>query len=506
MKILWKDLYQEAELYKAAIRLYTKPLFSWRKALSTSTDDRTLYDFARKGLKNLGRLHESLLKQQFQFRPGRALHFNFNGRHRTLYIFPWEERLVDLLLYRLLNRRMHKWFSPHAYAYRSGGLFGVDACQSRIGERLVPKDKPYFLIKRDIRDYFNSIRHDVLLQQVAAWVPEEDYLFQLLQQRIGFAYEDRGTVQSAVRGIPFGTAIACWFANLHLTGMDHELAAVPGLHYYRYADDILAAAQSKELALKAEEILGSHFTRLGLESKASHEKNLLFSETRREEAGFTWTDRFKHLGLEFRANGVTGLSRDKFRKIRNLFRYAFRRKKGKFKRMKDPLQKAGLAIQLARETLDDGLRNVAIIDYYLKHVRDEEQIARIDRWLAEEVLSLAFGGGHKKGYFKRLSFKRLRAMGLPSLAHRRRLILHRQIESPFFIWKSYKQQKGFKGTAVRPSGSNREAFSPVPEAAVQENLVGERDRLSMGVMEARIAKAIRSVDEAVPLNPLSQGN
>lgn len=29
----WRDIYREAELYKAAVRVYTKPLFLWRKAL-----------------------------------------------------------------------------------------------------------------------------------------------------------------------------------------------------------------------------------------------------------------------------------------------------------------------------------------------------------------------------------------------------------------------------------------------------------------------------------------
>ena len=42
----WSDVYREAELYKAVVRVYTKPLFQWRKALSTSTDGKTLYDLA----------------------------------------------------------------------------------------------------------------------------------------------------------------------------------------------------------------------------------------------------------------------------------------------------------------------------------------------------------------------------------------------------------------------------------------------------------------------------
>src|SRR5215510_10072910 len=102
-RLRWKDHYREAELYRAALRVYTKPLFHWRKALSTSTDGKTLYDFATRGLRNLDALHASLKNQTFEFRPAVALHYNFNGKHRTLYIEPWEERIVDLLLYRLLQ-------------------------------------------------------------------------------------------------------------------------------------------------------------------------------------------------------------------------------------------------------------------------------------------------------------------------------------------------------------------------------------------------------------------
>ena len=58
---------------------------------------------------------------------------------------------------------------------------------------------------------------------------------------------------------------------------------------------------------------------------------------------------------------------------------------------------------MAAESVGQGVRNVAILDYYLKHVDNEEQLRRLDRWLAEEVLSLVFGG-HRKGHFRRIGF------------------------------------------------------------------------------------------------------
>ncbi len=100
----WRDLYREAALYKAALRVYTKPLFFGRKALSVSTDGKTLYDLAARGLSGLARVHEQSRDERFHFRPSVGLKYNFNGKRRRLYIPPWEERIVDLLIYRLLNQ------------------------------------------------------------------------------------------------------------------------------------------------------------------------------------------------------------------------------------------------------------------------------------------------------------------------------------------------------------------------------------------------------------------
>ena len=71
--ISWRKVYREAELYKAAVRVYTKPLFVWRKALAVSTDGRTLYDLAAKGLKGLHVIHQQLRSERFHFRPAMGL-------------------------------------------------------------------------------------------------------------------------------------------------------------------------------------------------------------------------------------------------------------------------------------------------------------------------------------------------------------------------------------------------------------------------------------------------
>ena len=139
-------------------------------------------------------------------------------------------------------------------------------------------------------------------------------------------------------------------------------------------------------------------------------------------------------------------------------------------------ERAQALVSVAARTVESGVRNVAIIDYYLKHVSNERQLTELDRWLAEEVLSATFGG-HRKGNFARISFAQLRAMGLPSLVHRRRLLLGRRIESAFFIWQTERKARALQGMVARRPRKAATAFSSHPEAAAQR---GPRQRAGFG--------------------------
>ena len=470
----WRDVYSEAELYKAAIRVYTKPLFLWRKALNVSSDGRTLYDLAARGLNGLNTIHEQLRSERFHFRPSVGLKYNFNGKRRTLYIPPWEERIVDLLIYRLLNARLHRWFSASSYAYRDH-TFGLDRCQSRISAVLSSERSPIYVVKRDISDYFASIDHEILLRLIENHIPPDDYLFKLISERIRFDYQDDSGSHRAVIGVPFGSASACVFANLYLTGLDREIQRLSDVHYFRYADDILLCSSNREAALLAEERMHKALDQLRLTTKASHQANLVLTEmAMNSDSHFRRASAFRHLGLRFGCGGSVSLSRDKQRKIQNLFRFAFRRSRRRWKKLSDPHERARTLIAIACQTIDRGVRNVAILDYYLKHVNEGSQLRLLDRWLAEEILSLVFGG-HKRGHFGKISYLELRQWGLPSLVHRQRMILHGKIDSPFFIWQQQKVDRAFKGTvASRMRASCVVAgFSPSPEAAALEKPVRE---------------------------------
>lgn len=483
----WRDLYSETELYKAAVGLYTKPIFDWRKALSHASDGETFYDFARNGFGQLASLHTALSNENFAYRPAVKLDFNLNGKKRSFYIYPWRERLADLLLYRLLSGRPVFNFSPASYAYRLQGG-GVDRCQRAIRRALSSAPRPPYVIKRDISNYFPSIDHGILLARLAARVDEHDYLFRLLESRVRFRYLTADGPVTAERGVPFGTAVACFLSNVYLTPLDHALCGLRDIRYFRYADDFLVVAADQRPAEDAACVLDEWFGRLNLSSKPSHSLNLRLRWVGEKavqpvpDATFPDAEKFRHLGLEYCGDGQVRLSRDKFRKLCNIFSRAFRHAGGKLRRMKDMEKRAALAVRVAAGAAADTRRNVAIIDYYLRHVTDEAQLRLLDRWVAEEVLAVATGRGHKKGNFRIFSYARLRQMGLPSLAHRARLIKHGRIEAPFFVRKGPGARN--LGATARPTAvMEPAAFSPCPEAAASETPVGKGGRLSTGVIE-----------------------
>jgi hypothetical protein len=180
------------------------------------------------------------------------------------------------------------------------------------------------------------------------------------------------------------------------------------------------------------------FARSGLVSKGKAEVNGILTKAPGTDPAepFAALPGLKHLGIYFQPDGTVSLALDKQRKICRMFRSSFTRCRRRLKKITDAKKRAARLCTAARNMLEKTQSQVAIIDYYLKHVSDTRQLQLLDRWLAEEVLSVALDTGHKKGNFAKISFKELRAMGLPSLVHRRLLLLHGHIDNSFLRWKN----------------------------------------------------------------------
>ena len=417
------DCLRTTSIESAALYLTSKIAFNQRRGYVTSYDGGTFWDFGASYERNIRDIYRSIRNRKYVFDPCLKLKRRVKlNKVRDIYISTWRDRIVDRWLNDSLNKLLNEWFSRHSYAYRIEDL-GLDSCQDHVAKAISPNS---FIAKRDISSYFYSIDHDILLSKIAEIVKPDDYIFDMIRQRIKFRYMEDEVEHVATIGIPFGTSIACTLANVNLTGVDKVISILP-VKYFRYADDFLIVSNSPDDTLYAASILDKMVSDLKLSMKPSHSVNISF----KEHESFTQVTKFKYLGLEFCHNGVTRLAVEKQRKIINFFIRAIEYVNGKIHRAESINDKLKIAVGAVNEVMTNRIRSVAIIDYYVKHIDDEAQMKMMDRMVAELIIGTVLDKKFRNRDFSTIPFGKLRDMGLTSILHRHRLYAHGHLKSNF---------------------------------------------------------------------------
>lgn len=99
-------------------------------------------------------------------------------------------------------------------------------------------------LKCDIRKFFDSIDHEILLSLVGERIKDEKTM--TLIEEIVRSYS--GSVD---RGIPLGNFTSQLFSNVYLNKFDHFMKRDMGIkHYIRYADDFVILSRNREFLVK----------------------------------------------------------------------------------------------------------------------------------------------------------------------------------------------------------------------------------------------------------------
>lgn len=412
----------------STIHLLNKLIFNPKKCYTSSENKETYWDFGIKLDETVRFISRQLRSGRYNFKPYLHIQRRLKPQKlRDIYIAPWEDKIVDRWLSEALNRSFNTWFSKHSYAYRIDEL-GIDECQTDIARSI---NNNNFIIKRDISNFFYTIDHEILIQQLEKLIDRNDPLFELLKCRIRFEYTNGSKVETAKIGLPFGSPVACVLSNVYLTELDRIISKLP-VEYYRYADDFIIMAKTPEAAMEAAKVFDEAMVSLKLTTKPSHCLNMSFVS----HPSFTQINRFRHLGLEFTKDGTVRLSVDKQRKVLNFFDRALNASSVKIRRENNLPSKTKLAIDTLNSVVEDRVRSVAIIDYYLKHVTDEVQLKMMDRLVAELLISCVLNKKFRNRDYNTISFKMLRDMGLVSLLHRHRLFKHGHLKVSFMSMRN----------------------------------------------------------------------
>jgi len=158
----------------------------------------------------------------------------------------------------------------------------------------------------DVRAFFDSVPHDLLLKAVAHHTDERWVLLYIERWLKAPMQMPDGTLVAREKGTPQGSPISPLLANLFMhyafdRWMDREF---PGCPFERYADDIIAHCDTEEQARHLRAAIAERLGTLGLELHPEKTKVAYCKDAQRRG---TWEHTsFDFLGYTFRARRAHG--------------------------------------------------------------------------------------------------------------------------------------------------------------------------------------------------------
>jgi RNA-directed DNA polymerase len=205
------------------------------------------------------------------------------GKVRVLSIPTIRDRVVQGALKLILEPIFEADFQPGSYGYRPKRK-PQDAVQ-RVSDAII-QAKTY-VIDLDLRAFFDTVRHDIVLEKVARRVNDGDVmcLLRLVMKATG------------KRGVPQGGVISPLLSNIYLNEVDRMLERAKettrtgrwtALEYTRFADDlvVLVDFHPRHLGLRkaVEQRLREEFAKLQVE--VNEDKTKRVDLRRGESFGF----------------------------------------------------------------------------------------------------------------------------------------------------------------------------------------------------------------------------
>jgi RNA-directed DNA polymerase len=221
---------------------------SWAKAAKNhgapGVDGITIDRYEKDVEVNLERLSGQLKAGQYQPRAiRRTLIPKADGSKRPLGIPTVGDRIVQGAVRHAIEPIFEQRFAQHSYGFRPGR--GCKAALRRVDELL--KSGHRYAVDADLKGYFDSIPHDLLMKQVATGVADSRVL-KLIRAFLEANIMDGLAQWTPTAGAPQGAVLSPLLSNIYLDPLDHLMAAGNGYEMVRYADDFVILCRTMQEA------------------------------------------------------------------------------------------------------------------------------------------------------------------------------------------------------------------------------------------------------------------
>jgi RNA-directed DNA polymerase len=264
---------------------------------AAGVDEQSIAEFERDLKGNLYKLWNRMSSGTYFPPPVRAVEIpKAAGKGvRVLGVPTVSDRIAQTVVRSYLEPEVEPLFHPDSYGYRPGrsALDAVATCRQRCWK----KD---WVIDLDIRAFFDSLDHDLVMRTVSKHTDLRWVLLYVERWLKAPLQMGDGTVVQRDRGTPQGSAISPLLANLFLHyAFDRWLTReFPTVSFERYADDAVVHCATKAQAQQVLGALVGRMAQVGLELHPDKTRIVYCKDASRP--GSHEHQRFNFLGYTFR--------------------------------------------------------------------------------------------------------------------------------------------------------------------------------------------------------------
>ncbi len=209
------------------------------------------------------------------------------GKWREIYINNWPDRILLMIVARLLNQALEQQWSHRLYSFRKG--WGSHKALEDLSQHFRQTSGPLYVLKRDVSQYGDSISRALLMKRLSSEpsLRGGELLLKLVDQALRSEVSAESTY-CLHRGIPSGSPLVPVLENYYLLPLDRRLIE-EAQFYGRYGDDFVAVCSSSAQALRCEERIAEILSELELKTKPEKHLNRTLSGA---TDGFVWLGRW----------------------------------------------------------------------------------------------------------------------------------------------------------------------------------------------------------------------
>ncbi len=241
------------------------------KARKHKSNNPAVHEFEKHWRLYLVMLHMTLKNRIYTPQPLRMFILR-DPKTRRICVSEFRDRIVHHALVNIVQPIFEPRFIHDSYASRKGkgtlaALKRFDTFLRKVtknGKRLPgsrnANDVQGFVLKADIRHYFDTVDHNILLNIIGKRIKDNGVLW-LVQTIL-----DHYHANEAGKGMPLGNWTSQFFANVYLNELDQFVKQRLKAEYYlRYVDDFVILHRSKTALLEYKERIRVFLQTLQLE-------------------------------------------------------------------------------------------------------------------------------------------------------------------------------------------------------------------------------------------------